>query len=194
MARPKEFDREEVLRKAIPVFTENGFAGTSTEDLVRAMGIGRQSLYDTFGDKRRLYVEALRAYNTDSIGNILKRLRSEPDALAAIERLLMGFADEKPTKRLMGCFGVNAICELGVEDADVRAASETSAAVLERSLADLVDEGKAKGSIKKAINSRAAARFLATTLSGMKVQAKGGASTEALREVARFAVQSLAPR
>jgi TetR/AcrR family transcriptional regulator, transcriptional repressor for nem operon len=194
VARPKEFDREEALRRAIPVFWEKGFASTSTDDLVRAMGIGRQSLYDTFGDKRRLFLEALRAYNTDGIASILKKLRAGPTALAAIERILVDLAEVRDRTRSLGCMGVNAICELAGEDAEVRALTQTSAALLEATLRDVIDDGKSKGDIGRAIDSHAAARFLAATLSGMKVQAKAGASVGALRDVAAFAVESLRPR
>jgi TetR/AcrR family transcriptional regulator, transcriptional repressor for nem operon len=194
VARPKEFDREDALRRAIPVFWEKGFASTSTDDLVRAMGIGRQSLYDTFGDKRRLFLEALRSYNTDSIASIVKKLRSGPTALAAIERILVDLAELRDRTRSLGCLGVNAICELAGEDAEVRALTETSAALFEATLRDVIDDGKSKGDIGHAIDSRAAARFLAVTLSGMKVQAKAGAPPEALRDVAAFAVESLRPR
>ena len=62
MARIKEFDRDKALDAAVGVFREHGFEGTSTEMLVRAMKIGRQSLYDTFGDKWRLYRTAVRRY------------------------------------------------------------------------------------------------------------------------------------
>lgn len=194
VARPKEFDREEALRRAIPVFWEKGFAGASTDNLVGAMGIGRQSLYDTFGDKRALFLEALRAYSADSITATLKRLRSGPTALAAIERVLVELAEEPPKRRALGCMAVNAICEFGKDDEGVRVATETSAVVLERSLIDIVEDGMAKGEIRSGIDVRAAARFLAATLAGMKVQQKGGASPEALRDVAAFAVQSLRPR
>ncbi|WP_437289584.1 TetR/AcrR family transcriptional regulator [Sorangium sp. So ce406] len=194
MARPKEFDRDEALRRAIPVFWEKGFAGTSTEDLVRAMGIGRQSLYDTFGDKRRLFLEALRAYNADGVAAIMKRLRAGPTALAAIERVLVELAEARDGARSLGCMGVNAVCELARDDDEVRALTATSAALLEAVLKDAIDEGRSRGDIGRGIDSRAAARFLAATLSGMKVQAKAGASAEALRDVAAFAVQSLRPR
>ncbi|WP_433934624.1 TetR/AcrR family transcriptional regulator [Sorangium cellulosum] len=194
MARPKEFDRDEALRRSIPVFWEKGFAGTSTEDLVRAMGIGRQSLYDTFGDKRRLFLEALRAYNAYSIAAIMKRLRAGPTALAAIERVLVELAEARDGARSLGCMGVNAVCELARDDDEVRALTATSAALLEAVLKDAIDEGRSRGDIGRGIDSRAAARFLAATLSGMKVQAKAGASAGALRDVAAFAVQSLRPR
>jgi len=67
MARPKEFDRDEALQKAIGVFCDKGYAAASTDELMRAMKISRQSMYDTFGDKRRLYLEAYRRYIAESI-------------------------------------------------------------------------------------------------------------------------------
>jgi len=121
MARPKEFDREEALRRAIPVFWEKGFAGTSADDLVGAMGIGRQSLYDTFGDKRRLFLAALRTYNTDGVTALSRKLRAGPTALAAIGRILVDLAEVREKARSLGCMGVNAICEMAREDAEVRA-------------------------------------------------------------------------
>ena len=63
MARPKEFDRDEALAKAITVFTSYGYEGTYTEILLKGMGIGRRSMLSTFGDKRRLYLEALGRYS-----------------------------------------------------------------------------------------------------------------------------------
>ncbi len=191
MPRPKAFDRDDALRRAIPVFWAKGYGATSTDDLVQAMGIGRQSLYDTFGDKHRLFLEALRVYNTESVGATLKKLRAGPSSLAAIEAVLVEMAEEREARRALGCLGVNSICELGKEDADVRALSATSGAFLESGLESAVEEGQARGEIKASLSPRAAARFLAATLSGMKVQAKAGASAEVLRDVASFAVASL---
>ena len=58
MVRPKEFDQDSALRKAVRLFSQQGFAATSTDDLMRAMHVGRQSMYDTFGDKRALFFES----------------------------------------------------------------------------------------------------------------------------------------
>jgi hypothetical protein len=58
MARPKEFDLERALHRAISAFSQKGFAATSTDELMRAMEVGRQSMYDTFGDKRALFLKA----------------------------------------------------------------------------------------------------------------------------------------
>ena len=77
MARPREFDRDAAVERAMSVFWRKGYAATSTDDLLRAMKIGRQSMHDTFGDKRRLYVEALKRYSKERIAEHIRRLRAE---------------------------------------------------------------------------------------------------------------------
>ncbi len=116
MARPKEFDRDVALRRAIQVFWKKGFARTSAEDLVAAMGIGKQSLYDTFGDKRRLFLESLRMYNSEGVAFLVKRVAGGASRIAAIEGVLVELANEQPYKRALGCMGVNSICELGDDE------------------------------------------------------------------------------
>ncbi len=160
MARPKEFDRDVALRRAIPVFWKKGFARTSTEDLVAAMGIGKQSLYDTFGDKRGLFLEALRTYNSEGVASLVKRLAAGASRLAAIEGVLVELANEQPNKRALGCMGVNSICELG-DDEDVRAVSTMAASFQETALTSLLEDAKQQGELSDAVDARAAARFLA---------------------------------
>ena len=90
MARPREFNREVALKEAMKAFWAKGYAATSTEDLIQAMGIGRQSLYHAFGDKRRLYVEALETYQRETTSGHLKRLNGAFSPLAAVRDLLIG--------------------------------------------------------------------------------------------------------
>jgi TetR/AcrR family transcriptional repressor of nem operon len=191
MARQKEFERDDALRRAIPVFWDKGFAGASAEDLTTAMGIGRQSLYDTFGDKRRLYLEALGRYNSDSVATLLGRLRAVPSPLAAIEAILMSAAAGTPEAMARGCMGVNAVCEFGVSDPDVAALEKTSSAVLQAGLEAVINEAKAKGEADPAADTRAAARFIGAAYAGMKVAAKAGAPPDILRDIAAFAMRSL---
>ena len=193
MARPKAFDRETALQAALEVFWAKGYAGASADDLTGAMGIGRQSLYDTFGDKRRLYLEALTRYNTDNVAGHLSSLRAAASPRQGIEELLLQFANEPEDRRTRGCMGVNAICEFG-QDPDVAEARRASGERLEAGLARLVENGQASGDIDASVDPRSAARFIAATLAGMKVQAKAGAPAEVLRDVAAFAVGSLKPR
>ena len=76
MARPKEFDLERALYRAISAFSQKGFAATSTDELMRAMEVGRQSMYDTFGDKRALFLKALEVYVSENVRAINVELRA----------------------------------------------------------------------------------------------------------------------
>ncbi len=120
----------------------------------------------------------------------MKRVAGGASRIAAIEGVLVELANEQPYKRALGCMGVNSICELGDEE-DVRAVSTMAALFQETALTSLIEDAKQQGEVSDAVDARAAARFLATILSGMRVQAKVGASVEALRDVAAFAVRGL---
>src|SRR5689334_10845246 len=113
MARPREFDRELALHCATRVFWAKGFASTSTDDLIEAMGIGRQSLYNAFGDKRALYLEALDSYQQATTAGHLKRLNEPASSIAGIRALLLGLIAEDDELRAMGCMGVGAVSEFG---------------------------------------------------------------------------------
>ena len=83
MARSKEFDQEKALRKAILLFCQQGFTATSTDELIGAMNVRRQSMYDTFGEKRALFLKALKMYVTESVRTInldLERSGAAPDS------------------------------------------------------------------------------------------------------------------
>ncbi|WP_038499863.1 TetR/AcrR family transcriptional regulator [Janthinobacterium agaricidamnosum] len=190
MARPREFDRTEVLQKAVGVFWEKGYAATSTGDLLGAMNIGRQSMYDTFGDKRALYLEALQYYISDSIGGQLRNLQSGLP-LEAVSNMLLAFTAWDETQRGLGCMGVNALGEFGCNDPDIAQIQQTGTRLLLDALETKLGEAAARGDIAAGVDIRAAARFIMSTLIGMKISARGGASDDELRSIARFAVNSL---
>ena len=91
MARPREFDREEALERATGVFWAKGYASTSTDDLLTAMGIARQSLYNAFQDKRALYLEALERYQRTATGGHLQRLNGAASPIAGVQALLLDY-------------------------------------------------------------------------------------------------------
>ncbi|WP_049620956.1 TetR/AcrR family transcriptional regulator [Frateuria defendens] len=192
MARPRNFDRDQVLDTAIHVFREHGFEGTSTEELVAAMGIGRQSLYGAFGDKRSLYLEALRRYSAHSVADLIGAGRGSGSPLQAIEAMLRYFTEHHARAETAACLGVGAICEFGTADAQVRQITHESGLVLGRFLERTLGEAQALGEIDAALDIKASARFIATTLMGMKVAARGGASAGELRGIAELALRSLA--
>jgi AcrR family transcriptional regulator len=191
MARPRAFDRDQVLDVAVSVFREKGFDGTSMDDLVTAMNIGRQSLYSTFGDKRALYLEALQRYNSGSVSDRIRAARQAASPIKVIESLLLGFAEQGSDAAIAACLGVNAICEFGASDADVSRITRESGHSLQRFLERTLRESRALGEIDDAVDPKAAAQFVAATLTGMKVSARGGADAGTLRNIARFALRSL---
>lgn len=122
MARPPEFDRNFALAGAIRVFARHGYEAASTSELLDGMGIGRQSLYGAFGDKRGLFLEALARYSQDSY----RKMQEAIDGKAALEALMdavligLGSSDDLET----GCLGVGSIVEFSRSDPDVAAQND----------------------------------------------------------------------
>src|SRR3954462_12639055 len=108
MVRPKEFDQQRALHRAISIFSQKGFAATSTDDLMSAMEVGRQSMYDTFGDKRALFLKALEVYVSENVRAINVELRVPGSPLAAIRNALVHFSERKDLTSTDGCMGINA--------------------------------------------------------------------------------------
>ncbi len=192
MARPKEFDRDAALAKAVEVFWDKGYEATSTEDLVRAMGIGRQSMYDTFGDKHRLFAEALQRYAEERSATFGACLRDATSPLSAIESVLLGVSAERPCDRARGCFMISATADLAGIDVDVTRISRENADRLEASFEAAVRAAQGKKELPAKVDARAAGRFLLSTYVGLKLSAKAGSSPDALRDIARFALAGLA--
>jgi TetR/AcrR family transcriptional repressor of nem operon len=191
MARPKEFESETALKKAIGIFSEHGYEGTSTEALLQAMGIGRQSLYGTFGDKRRLYLEALQRYTADSISDQLQALNSVPSPVKGLEAILklavsLAIADPKPK-----CLGISAVCEFGRSDPEVTMITDMAGRTMLSGLERRISEAKLIGEISKSLDAQTAAQFMMAVLTGIKIAARAGATPETLRGIARMAMRGL---
>ena len=194
MARPREFDRDAALKRAMSVFWAKGYAASSTEDLLEAMSIGRQSMYAAFRDKRTLYVEALQCYQQDSVTGHLRRLRSASSSIAGIENLLLGLISVDDDTRLLGCMGVGSVAEFGATDAELTKLRARSGAILFKALVKQLHAAQKAGEIDPALDAVCAARFVQTTMQGIQVAARAGASVETLRDLARFAVERLKAR
>lgn len=191
MARPAEFDRDEAVAQAIRVFARHGYEAASTSDLLESMGIGRQSLYGAFGDKRRLFLEALRRYSEASLAQMQAALASPGSALQAIEAALLvglGSCDDLET----GCLGVGSIVEFSRSDPEVNTLNDAAGRAVLAAFADRLADGVKAGELPGSLDVEAASRMLLTLRSGLKVAARGGADTEELRGTARLALRGLA--
>jgi TetR/AcrR family transcriptional regulator, transcriptional repressor for nem operon len=194
MARPREFDRDEALERATGVFWAKGFASTSTDDLLTAMGIGRQSLYNAFQDKRALYLEALERYQRTTTAGHLQRLNGAASPIAGVKALLLGLISDTDDTRALGCMGVGAICEFGATDPDIAALRSKISPVLDGRLVERLKEGQAAGEIDCSLDCAAAASFIQMTMQGMQLAARGGIDATSLRAQARFIVERLKSR
>jgi AcrR family transcriptional regulator len=187
MARPKEFDQEKALRNAIRLFSRQRFAATSTDELMRCMDIGRQSMYDTFGDKRALFLRALELYVTESVQSIGVELDRNGSALSAVRNALVSFAERKDLSSSEGCMGLNAIGEFGQRDADVTRINRNAARIQRQNLMKVLARAKVQGELDADADLEGMADFFESTLAGIRMAAKAGKSRQALRKVAAFA-------
>src|SRR5258708_31622269 len=191
MARPKEFDQEKALRKAIRLFSQQGFAATSTDDLMRVMEVARQSMYDTFGDKRALFLKALELYVTESVHAINVELERPGSALAAVQNALVTFAQRKDLSSAEGCMGLNAISEFGQRDAGVTRITRNAGRRQRQTLMRVLTRAKKQREIRSDADLDSMADFFESTLAGIRMAAKAGKSRHALRNIAAFCVKSV---
>jgi TetR/AcrR family transcriptional repressor of nem operon len=191
MARPKEFEREMALQGAIGVFSQHGYEGTSTDVLTQAMGINRQSMYDTFGDKWRLYLEALQHYVADSVGDQLRVLNAAPSAIKGLQAHLDHAVDQAIADPSPACLGLSAICEFGRSDPEVTMLTDTAGQTVLSALKRRISEAKMDGDVPEDVDVTEAANFIKATIAGIKIAARAGAPPQTLRGIARTALRAL---
>ena len=190
MPRPREFDVDQAIDAGLEVFWTKGYEATSTEDLRKAMRIGRQSLYDTFGDKGGVYIYALKRYHEERVLALQEMLAAAPTPIAGLERVLLDVVEESDAKRQRGCLAVSSMCELG-GDYDVRIVNETAQAKVLDALTATITRARELGEVAAAVEPDAAAAQLHATYVGMRVLGKGKAEVDLLRDIARSTIASL---
>jgi AcrR family transcriptional regulator len=187
MARTRQFDADAALDAAIGVFREHGFEGSSAQMLVEAMGIGRQSLYATFGDKWQLYCSAVRRYGMGECAAHLEALRSGPraiDGIAAMLRRVVETADQP-------CLGVGSICEFGASRPDLTEINNALAVGLHAAVEGRVRDAQREGDVADAIGPEATVAFLVANISGIRVAGRGGAGPAILTSTADMALRAI---
>ena len=187
--RPRAFDREAALSRAVDLFWQHGYEATSVADLTAAMGIRPPSLYAAFGDKRSLFEEAVASYQ-QTHGAVLPRALDEgPTARAGIARMLVAAAAEytDPTHP-WGCLLTSATvnCTSPEVEHELRAVRNGNVRELEsRIRADV-----ASGHEPPDTDAAALAVFVGTVLQGMSQRARDGATRAELEQVAEFAMRA----
>lgn len=188
MARPKEFDREAALDMAMDLFWTHGYEATSMSDLQRAMGIGRQSLYDTFGDKRQVFQEALKRY-LEGMAEYSGALLGREDGLAAIGAYFDALVRDKTTGTLRrACLMFNTCAELAPHDPEIRKQVRKGVIALQKRFELALGRAQEQGTLSLTADARSLAIFLTTQAGGIVLLSKGGSSRNELRAAANTAL------
>jgi TetR/AcrR family transcriptional repressor of nem operon len=194
MARTKGFEEAEVLDKAVSIFWCKGYNGTSMQDLIDGLGISRSSLYDTFSDKKELFIAALKKYKAEQAAAMIAMIDNSTSILQTIQDLLKGLVVASiQDKENRGCFMINSTIETASHDTDVAAIVAGNMKDIEEALTRSIKKGQQSGEINPNYTPRALARFLFNTISGMKVAAKGGADKKVYDDIVNVTMSVLKP-
>jgi TetR/AcrR family transcriptional repressor of nem operon len=191
MPRAKEFDESEVLDQALEVFRVRGFKHTSFEDLTQGLGVSRQSIYDTYGDKNALFHAALRRYLERGLEFVGRKLDDRSPIREVLAGLFEGMNSNNCGKSSPGCLMVNSMVELAPHDAEVRALAQKHARGVEGLLASRIGIAQREGEIDKAKDPVALARFFYHTMLGLGVASRALGERDSLRDSVRMALQVL---
>ena len=192
MARQKEFDCEDALQKAMELFWSRGYQAASIQDLVKHMGISRQSLYDTFGDKHALYLQALDRYRRVESRRLIELLE-RPGSVKKNLRQLFGELVERSLsdQERRGCFMGNATSELAGRCQETASRTCGNMAAIEEAFYRALLRGTKDGEIKGVRDPRALARFLYCVLQGLALMAKARQDRKVLNDVVRVTLSLL---
>jgi len=187
--RPRAFDRRVALRRAMEVFWEHGYEGTSIHELTEAMGINAPSLYAAFGCKEALFREAVALYAELEGGVLWRALVEEPTARRAVAALLRAGAiayteQGKPN----GCMIVLAATTYTPKTEGIRDYLTEQRRASTETLRDRLERGVADGDLSPEVDTRMAAGYVSTVLHGMSVQARDGVGRDELLAVADAAM------
>lgn len=194
MARPRAFDEDIVLNRALNLFWHRGYEATSMQNLVDALGINRASLYDSFGDKYQLYRQVLNRYQQQNQTFVQELFSTERPA----SQLLRELFDQAITESVndcdcKGCFMINSAVELAPHDPDIAELVATNQALFVDQFQQLIERGQREGDVTKTSEATDLALFLFNTYTGLKVLGKSKAGKTTLERVVAVAVGALRP-
>jgi AcrR family transcriptional regulator len=188
--RPREFDVEKALDRALKVFWRKGYEGASLPELTRAMGINRPSLYAAFGNKEALFRKVLDRY-AEGPAAYFRAALTEPTARAVAERLLGEAVDLLTGPRgPRGCLLVHGALACGEAAEPVRRELAARRAAGEAAIRRRFERARAEGDLPAGACPADLARYVVTVLRGLAVEAAGGAGREELRRVVELALRA----
>ncbi len=188
MARPREFDEDEALDRAMKVFWSKGYASTSLEDLLTATGIARQSLYGAFGDKHTLFLKALERYLDKNARPLRKMLEDAPSVAQVLQAVFSSIAEQAVMEKRRGCMLVNAITELVPGDPEVSRLVEANHQFLLSTFRMGLERAAKDGELAPGANVDELAHYLVAAHQGLRVVARVDQSRAHLNAIVKNAL------
>ncbi|MEQ6889999.1 TetR/AcrR family transcriptional regulator [Halomonas sp. CS7] len=190
--RPIAFSPDEAASAAMQVFWARGYDSASTRDLLEAMRLSRSSLYQAFGNKEQLFLEALRRYRESLIGRLERRLAAAPSAMTFLEGLFRETAGEAGSERAaMGCLIFNSASELGQRGDAPSQHAHRSMAAITALFHRAVVRAQAEGDIAPERDPGALAGYLTMGMAGLRTLLKSGADGEQTRQAVELLLDGL---
>ena len=192
MGRKKSYDREVLIAKAVEIFRDHGFAGTSAEMLVQGLGVNRYSLYAEFGSKQGLFDSALRRYDEEVLERNFGPLEAPGAGIDEVRALLefFGTAGEGPASG-RGCLLCNTAVELGPDDPSGAGFVQRYFERLSEAFYAALDNAHGKGDLRPPVEPRAEAGFFTASVLGMFVMLRAKAPPTVVEDAARVAIEHL---
>lgn len=187
----KSYDTAAVVDRAKHAFWASGYEATSISDLLAATGLNRGSLYAEFGDKRGLFLAALKAYDANQREAFLGELAANVPPLDAIATAF-AVAAEVPENTPAGCLLVNTALELAPHDPEVRALVKVSFAAVEQFFADSLRDAQMRGELKNGVDPDITAKTLLGLFLGLRVLTRSGADAAARQAIVAQAAALIA--
>ena len=193
MARPVEFDENQVLTNAMEQFWREGYEASSVQKLLDCTGINRGTLYNSFGDKDTFFKSCVDQYNKIVEKQIVSSLLNEKlnawDGIAAyFDEAVFNISTKR---RSMGCLLVNSLCESINYDKDIKKVVRASLAKIRKALVVRLKEAQKKGKLIKGVTVEFAADVLINALHGIRVNSRDGKNSNQLKELIRHTIASL---
>lgn len=183
MPKTETFDREEVLNKVTELFWEKGFNGTSMQDIVDATQLNRSSIYNSFGDKQKLFQQTLLFYQQHQQAGVLDGLEKLPakEAIRKIFEAVLEAIDMKINHR--GCFLTNSTTELASQDDQTNKFLKSNLEGLTSLLQSILERGKVSGELNPKLNVEQTALYLFSSIQGIRVTAMLVPAKESIQAV-----------
>lgn len=186
MARPREFDETAALEAALGCFWDRGYEATSVRDLAESMGLSAPSLYNAYGDKRALFVQALEHYLDHSMRERIERLERSLPPKQAIRKFVVEIIDHSVRDReRRGCFLVNSALEVAPHDKKLGGLIADRLAELEAFFARSIRKAQAEGTVPRERVGKDLARLLLGTVLGIRVLARVRPQRASLESITR---------